>query len=44
MNKGKAENYSDGSNNSNDTDNDDFGDCNSSSNDEVNKVYGYTRQ
>ena len=39
--KGKAENYSDGSNNSNNTDNNDSGDGNSSSSDKDNKARGY---
>ena len=38
IDKGKAENYSDGSDNSSNIDDDDFGDSNSSSNNKGNKV------
>ena len=44
MDEGKAENYSDGSDNSGDTDNDNSGDGNSSGSDEDNKARGYARR
>jgi len=40
MDEGKAENYSDGSNNSDDTGDDDSGDSDSSGSDEGNKARG----
>jgi hypothetical protein len=44
MDKGNAENYNYGSDDSGDTDNDDAGDSNSSDSDEGNKAYGYVGQ